>query len=103
VVGGQWLVVGGQWSVVSGQWSVTPRAYSTGEHTSYNFQGFMEGGAESGQRAAQEVIAVSSASGQASENPLVMGFSPTRVNSHKVDLSKWVSNDRVFDLLATDH
>jgi hypothetical protein len=36
------------------------RIHFAGEHTSYNFQGFMEGGAESGQRAGQEVIAASS-------------------------------------------
>ena len=34
------------------------RVFFAGEHTSYNFQGFMEGGARSGQRAAQEVLAV---------------------------------------------
>jgi monoamine oxidase len=32
------------------------RVYFAGEHTSYNFQGFMEGGAESGLRAAREII-----------------------------------------------
>ena len=32
------------------------RTYFAGEHTSYNFQGFMEGGAESGERAAREVL-----------------------------------------------
>jgi monoamine oxidase len=32
------------------------RTYFAGEHTSYNFQGFMEGGAESGVRAAREVL-----------------------------------------------
>jgi len=32
------------------------RIYFAGEHTSYNFQGFMEGGAESGRRAALEVL-----------------------------------------------
>jgi len=34
------------------------RVFFAGEHTSYNFQGFMEGGARSGQRAAEEVLAV---------------------------------------------
>jgi len=29
-----------------------------GEHTSYDFQGFMEGGARSGQRAAREILAI---------------------------------------------
>jgi monoamine oxidase len=33
------------------------RIYFAGEHTSYNFQGFMEGGAESGGRAGREVLA----------------------------------------------
>jgi monoamine oxidase len=33
------------------------RIYFAGEHTSYNFQGFMEGGAQSGARAAGEVLA----------------------------------------------
>ena len=33
------------------------RIHFAGEHTSYNFQGFMEGGAESGERAAREVLA----------------------------------------------
>lgn len=32
------------------------RAHFAGEHTSYNYQGFMEGGAESGIRAAREVL-----------------------------------------------
>ena len=32
--------------------------FFAGEHTSYNFQGFMEGGARSGKRAAGEVLAV---------------------------------------------
>ena len=34
------------------------RVFFAGEHTSYNFQGFMEGGARSGARAAAEVLAV---------------------------------------------
>lgn len=34
------------------------RIYFAGEHTSYNFQGFMEGGAESGIRAAREILSV---------------------------------------------
>jgi monoamine oxidase len=34
------------------------RVFFAGEHTSYNFQGFMEGGARSGQRAAGEVLAI---------------------------------------------
>ncbi len=33
------------------------RIYFAGEHTSYNFQGFMEGGADSGERVAGEVLA----------------------------------------------
>ncbi|MGA5823364.1 flavin monoamine oxidase family protein [Kitasatospora sp. NPDC094028] len=33
------------------------RLHFAGEHTSYDFQGFMEGGAESGARAAREVLA----------------------------------------------
>ncbi len=33
------------------------RVFFAGEHTSYNFQGFMEGGARSGRRAAGEVLA----------------------------------------------
>jgi monoamine oxidase len=33
------------------------RIYFAGEHTSYDFQGFMEGGAQSGVRAAGEVLA----------------------------------------------
>ncbi len=36
------------------------RIHFAGEHTSYSFQGFMEGGAESGERAAREVLAASS-------------------------------------------
>jgi monoamine oxidase len=32
-----------------------------GEHCSQNFQGFMEGGAEEGERAAQEIISDESA------------------------------------------
>jgi monoamine oxidase len=33
------------------------RIFFGGEHTSYNFQGFMEGGAEEGRRAALQVLA----------------------------------------------
>jgi monoamine oxidase len=33
------------------------RIHFAGEHTSYDFQGFMEGGARSGQRAAREILA----------------------------------------------
>jgi len=33
------------------------RIHFAGEHTSYQFQGFMEGGAESGVRAAKEILA----------------------------------------------
>lgn len=34
------------------------RVHFAGEHTSYDFQGFMEGGARSGQRAAREILAI---------------------------------------------
>jgi monoamine oxidase len=34
------------------------RVHFAGEHTSYDFQGFMEGGASSGQRAAREILAI---------------------------------------------
>ncbi|HEX3698629.1 MAG TPA: FAD-dependent oxidoreductase [Polyangia bacterium] len=34
--------------------------YFAGEHTSYNFQGYMEGGAESGIKAAKQVAAARS-------------------------------------------
>jgi monoamine oxidase len=32
------------------------RIYFAGEHTSYNFQGYMEGGAQTGERAAREIL-----------------------------------------------
>jgi monoamine oxidase len=41
-----------------GDYARTPqgRIFFAGEHTSYDFQGFMEGGAESGKRAAEELL-----------------------------------------------
>ncbi|HYA24172.1 MAG TPA: NAD(P)/FAD-dependent oxidoreductase [Terriglobales bacterium] len=48
---GQYTAFAGYEPVPQGQ------IYFAGEHTSYNFQGFMEGGARSGIRAASEVIA----------------------------------------------
>jgi monoamine oxidase len=48
----------GQYTAFAGYEKVPQeRIHFAGEHTSYNFQGFMEGGAESGIRAANEVIA----------------------------------------------
>ena len=48
----------GQYTLFAGYEPVPQgHIHFAGEHTSYNFQGFMEGGAESGQRAGQEVIA----------------------------------------------
>jgi monoamine oxidase len=48
---GQYTSFGGYEGVPQGQ------VHFAGEHTSYQFQGFMEGGAESGLRAAREVLA----------------------------------------------
>jgi monoamine oxidase len=48
---GQYTSIGGYERVRQGQ------VFFAGEHTSYEFQGFMEGGAESGFRAAQEALA----------------------------------------------
>jgi monoamine oxidase len=48
----------GQYTLFAGYEPVPQgHIHFAGEHTSYNFQGFMEGGAESGQRAGREVIA----------------------------------------------
>jgi monoamine oxidase len=48
----------GQYTLFAGYEKVPQGSiYFAGEHTSYNFQGFMEGGAESGERAAREVLA----------------------------------------------
>lgn len=47
---GQYTAFGGYTGVPQG------RIYFAGEHTSYNFQGFMEGGAETGERAAREIL-----------------------------------------------
>lgn len=48
----------GQYTAFAGYEPVPQgRIHFAGEHTSYNFQGFMEGGAQSGIRAAKEVIA----------------------------------------------
>jgi monoamine oxidase len=48
----------GQYTLFAGYEPVPQgRIHFAGEHTSYNFQGFMEGGAESGLRAAGEIIA----------------------------------------------
>jgi len=48
---GQYTTFAGYEPVPQGQ------IHFAGEHTSYNFQGFMEGGAESGVRAANEILA----------------------------------------------
>jgi len=47
---GQYTGFGGYTGVPQG------RIHFAGEHTSYNFQGFMEGGAETGERAAREIL-----------------------------------------------
>jgi monoamine oxidase len=48
----------GQYTAFAGYEGVPQgRIHFAGEHTSYNFQGFMEGGAESGVRAARGIIA----------------------------------------------
>lgn len=49
---GQYTGFGGYEPVPQG------RIHFAGEHTSYTFQGFMEGGAESGKRAAKEILAL---------------------------------------------
>jgi monoamine oxidase len=51
-----WLV--GQYTLFSGYEGVRQgKCHFAGEHCSTNFQGFMEGGAEEGQRAANEILA----------------------------------------------
>jgi monoamine oxidase len=48
----------GQYTLFAGYEKIPQgNIFFAGEHTSYNFQGFMEGGAESGERAAHEVLA----------------------------------------------
>lgn len=47
----------GQWTSIAGAESeAVGNLHFAGEHTSYDFQGYMEGGAESGTRAAREVL-----------------------------------------------
>jgi monoamine oxidase len=47
----------GQYTAFAGYEGVPQgRIHFAGEHTSYTFQGYMEGGAESGVRAANEII-----------------------------------------------
>ncbi len=49
----------GQYTTFSGYEKVPMgRIHFAGEHCSINFQGFMEGGAEEGQRAANEILAL---------------------------------------------
>jgi len=49
----------GQYTTFSGYEKVPMgRIHFGGEHCSINFQGFMEGGAEEGQRAANEILAL---------------------------------------------
>ena len=51
-----WLV--GQYTTIAGHEArVQGRVHFAGEHTSVDYQGFMEGGAESGFRAADEILA----------------------------------------------
>lgn len=48
----------GQWTSIAGaEGERVGNLHFAGEHTSYDFQGFMEGGAESGTRAAEEILA----------------------------------------------
>ncbi len=48
----------GQWTSIAGaEGEAVGNLHFAGEHTSYDFQGYMEGGAESGTRAAREVLA----------------------------------------------
>jgi len=48
----------GQWTSIAGaEGERVGGLHFAGEHTSYDFQGFMEGGAESGTRAAREILA----------------------------------------------
>ena len=47
----------GQWTAFAGaEGERVENLHFAGEHTSYDFQGFMEGGAESGARAAREIL-----------------------------------------------
>lgn len=47
----------GQWTTICGaEGERVGNLHFAGEHTSYDFQGFMEGGCESGERAAREVL-----------------------------------------------
>jgi monoamine oxidase len=47
----------GQWTSICGaEGERVGNLHFAGEHTSLDFQGFMEGGCESGQRAAQEIL-----------------------------------------------
>ncbi|HEX2574425.1 MAG TPA: FAD-dependent oxidoreductase [Polyangia bacterium] len=48
----------GQYQTIAGYEAVRQgNVFFAGEHTSYDFQGFMEGGASSGERAAMEILA----------------------------------------------
>jgi monoamine oxidase len=47
----------GQWTTIAGsEGERVGNLHFAGEHTSYDFQGYMEGGAESGARAAREIL-----------------------------------------------
>jgi monoamine oxidase len=47
----------GQWTSIAGaEGERVGNLHFAGEHTSYDFQGYMEGGAESGARAAREIL-----------------------------------------------
>jgi monoamine oxidase len=50
----------GQWTTIAGS-EILPvdRLFFAGEHTSYNFQGYMNGGAETGRRVAEAILAKS--------------------------------------------
>jgi len=50
-----WLV--GQYTTITGYEKVRQgNIHFAGEHCSYNFQGYMEGGAREGKRAAEEIL-----------------------------------------------
>jgi monoamine oxidase len=47
----------GQYTTIAGsEMERVGNLFFAGEHTSYNFQGFMNGGAETGRRAAENIL-----------------------------------------------
>jgi monoamine oxidase len=69
----------GQWTTLGGaEPEPVGRLFFAGEHTSYEFQGYMNGAAESGRRAAEEVLAAANGAARIRREPRACQRRPDR-------------------------